>query len=279
MNIGVKEDRITEGTPEPEIQPKTFGGILQNLFIIYGKGFLKLAVPVGIVEGILIGIALWLQHSRFHVYTEWAAFGVLIVTYLVYSVLYVLVDGILISTVASYNLSGKSSIRNSILILWHRLGRLYGALGLFSLFWLAFGILFFLLSVMYIPGLVLFAIAILPVFIYLMVKWRFVFEAVMIEGRGPGEAFTRSSRLVEGYWWRTFGIILVIGIISGGIGYGLVYAFKFLGVYAQLIATVIAAPIGVIGNTLLYYDLRARSEHCSIKESVEELTPTKNPIT
>ncbi|MBN1692945.1 MAG: hypothetical protein JW845_05255 [Dehalococcoidales bacterium] len=152
-------------------------------------------------------------------------------------------------------------------------------MGLFSLFWLAFGILFFLLSVMYIPGLVLFAIAILPVFIYLMVKWRFVFEAVMIEGRGPGEAFTRSSRLVEGYWWRTFGIILVIGIISGGIGYGLVYAFKFLGVYAQLIATVIAAPIGVIGNTLLYYDLRARSEHCSIKESVEELTPTKKPIT
>jgi hypothetical protein len=64
MNINEKVETITGATSEPEIQPKTFGGILKNLFIIYGKGYLKFAVPVGIVEGIMIGIALWIKYSH-----------------------------------------------------------------------------------------------------------------------------------------------------------------------------------------------------------------------
>lgn len=270
-----KIETVVEAPPEPEIQPKTFWGILKNLFVIYGKGFLKFAIPIGIIEGIMIGIALWIKHSGFHVHTEAAAFGMAMLIIFIYYILYVLASGLLINTTASFNMNGKSSIRDSILILWRRLAWLLGTLGLFGLVGVSFSILFFLFGFLYIIGLVLFFIAIFPVFVYLVVKWRFVFEAVMIEGRRPVEAFSRSSALVSGYWWRTFGIILFIGIISGGIDFVLNYAFKFTPEYSQLIAAVIAVPIGIIGNTLLYYDLRARSEHCTVKQAMVELEPGK----
>jgi hypothetical protein len=276
MNINEKVETITGATSEPEIQPKTFGGILKNLFIIYGKGYLKFAVPVGIVEGIMIGIALWIKYSHFHVRTEAAAFGMLMLILIIYYILYLIADGLIISIVASYNLSGKSSIRNSMLILRRRLPRLLGALGLFFLFWLALGFVIALFSIiMNVFALIIFS----PVLIYFMIKWAFIFQAVIIEGCGPGEAFSRSSELVREDWWRAFGIILVIVVISGGIGYGLAYAFKFLGVYAELISAVISVPIGIVGNTLLYYYLRSRSEYCTVKQAVAELEPgTKTPM-
>ena len=272
MNNNEKIETVVEAPPEPEIQPKTLGEILKNIFIIYYKGFFKFVIPVAIVNGILIGIGLWMTHSKFHVHTVWPALGVLILIYLIYSVLYVLSSGILISTAASYNLSVKSSVRNSLLLLWRRLARLYGALGLLWLFGIALGVIFFIFSMMYIPGIILYCVIFIPITIFLIVKWAFIYPAVVIEGCRPGEAFSRSSELVEGYWWRTFGIILVIGLISGGIGYGLSYAFKFTHEYSELIATVISVPIGVIGNTLLYYDLRARWGDNSKETAVAELS-------
>lgn len=50
----------------------------------------------------------------------------------------------------------------------------------------------------------------IPFFLWLGIKWSFVVVSVIDR---PGNPFPRSSRVSDGRWWRTFGRLLLIGII------------------------------------------------------------------
>jgi hypothetical protein len=266
---------ITETTSEPEIQPKNFGGILKSLFIIYGRGFHKFVVPMVFFEAIIFAIMLL---TFFKLPTHGApGFGVAITIELLYMIMYLLVAFFIVHTVSSYNLIGKSSVKKSVILLWRRIAKLLGLVVLLCSLGLLLFIIFWFLSIIYIFGYIVLVVIVLPLVIYFGVKWAFILQAVVIENCSPVRAFDRSSQLVEGYWWKTFVILLIIGIISGGIGYGLEYAFGFIGVYSQLISITISAPIGIIGNTLIYYNLRARFERRTVAEAIAELEPLKKP--
>jgi hypothetical protein len=103
--------------------------------------------------------------------------------------------------------------------------------------------------------------------IYLAIRWYFVPQTVVIEGaRGP-VALSRSRLLVEGFWWRTFGLVVLANL--GTTIFGLFVTAPFTAIaestdravwalVGSAVTTSIAAPFVAIYSTLLYYDLLAR---------------------
>ena len=112
------------------------------------------------------------------------------------------------------------------------------------LFGIAVGIGFILLIV---PGLILLTI------------WAVTAPSIVIERRGPIEAFGRSWELVKGDGWPVFGVILIIfligvgiaivtailGAVTGDVGY---FVFRTLG-------SVLVAPIGALASAVMFFDL------------------------
>jgi hypothetical protein len=115
-------------------------------------------------------------------------------------------------------------------------------------------------------GTLLGAILIVPG-IYLFVRWYFVPQAVVLEGARARGALRASGRLVEGAWWRTFGLIVLVQVVT--LVLALLLGAPFVAgaesadraVWAltgQIVAATVTQPFGALFATLLWYDLRAR---------------------
>lgn len=63
--------------------------------------------------------------------------------------------------------------------------------------------------------IVLFASAIVFVMIFMVIRLFFALTAVAVEDLGPVEALKKSWFIVSGHWWRTLGILIVFGLLSG----------------------------------------------------------------
>ena len=144
----------------------------------------------------------------------------------------------------------------------------------------------------------------IPFAIYFSIRWGLYSLPVLFEETTGRNALRRSTALVKGSWWRVFGIMLAISLISFMIGFILQESFEFilslLGVAApeapanfleqlqrlympisseigwfsysvrrlvSLSIAFITMPIGPIGSTLLYFDLRIRKETYNIERS------------
>ena len=103
--------------------------------------------------------------------------------------------------------------------------------------------------------------------IYLFVRWYFVPQAVMLEDARGTAALRGSWRLVEGAWWRTFGLIVLINLAAVLIGVILASPFAAaaeaadLALWAlagQMLVNSVVQPFAAVYATLLYYDLRVR---------------------
>lgn len=103
--------------------------------------------------------------------------------------------------------------------------------------------------------------------VFLLVRWFFVPQAVVVDGaRGPA-ALTRSGDLVEGYWWRTLGLVLLVNIVVAIPGILLLAPFNSIAgetddavwsLAGSMVAASVTTPFVALFSTLLYYDLRAR---------------------
>jgi hypothetical protein len=108
-------------------------------------------------------------------------------------------------------------------------------------------------------------LAILPgaLLIYLAVRWSFSTPAIMISRKQNWAALDDSADAVRGYWWRTLGIILVVTLITLGPTLVATTVSSYMpplpgsALFAGVQALVL--PFGVTAQTLLYYDLKARS--------------------
>jgi hypothetical protein len=111
---------------------------------------------------------------------------------------------------------------------------------------------------------------------YFVVRWTFGAQAVMIEGKRNWAALDASSSIVKGYWWRTLGIVLVIVIISLGPSViagpaTLLPPLPSATILGLVIALTI--PFLVTAQTLLYYDLKARSAPHAATDGVPSAEP------
>lgn len=96
------------------------------------------------------------------------------------------------------------------------------------------------------------------------VRWFFTPQAVILDSTSARAALSYSADAVQGSWWRTFGIAIVIGII-GAIPISIITGLFTLA--PPLIASSVAAtmnavllPFYLTAMTLLYFDLKARKE-------------------
>lgn len=147
----------------------------------------------------------------------------------------------------------------------------------------------------------------IPFAIYFSIRWSLYGLPVMFEATTGRNALRRSTELVNGSWWRVFGIILAISLIAGMIGFILQASSEFIlsliGLAApedpanllewlqrlyipvptemgwfsysvrrlvSLSIAFITMPISPIGSTLLYFDLRIRKEAYDIEMQVSD---------
>lgn len=145
----------------------------------------------------------------------------------------------------------------------------------------------------------------IPFAIYFSIRWGLYSLPVLFEETTGRNALRRSTELVKGSWWRVFGIMLAISLISFMIGFILQESFEFIlsliGIAApeapanfleqlqrlympissemgwfsysvrrlvSLSIAFITMPIGPIGSTLLYFDLRIRKEAYDVESQV-----------
>ena len=136
-------------------------------------------------------------------------------------------------------------------------------------------------AIVYVVAVILSFVTIIgiPLSFYLLVRWFFFTQAIMLDGkRGPRQAFGRCHQLTGGSWSRLFGI--GIAFVSLEIGAWLVAIIPgsivsvFNPTFGAVVFTLgqwIVLPIGYIGATLVYFDLRARKEGYSLAQMAGEV--------
>ena len=120
----------------------------------------------------------------------------------------------------------------------------------------------------------------IPLLVFILVSWFFYVQAVMIEGKRPMEALSRSWDLVRGNWLRVLGIgivyvsITVIAVFAASLPGLLVSGVEDTTVVGNLLTTVgsaIVAPFSYVGTVVVYMDLRARKEGYDVDSLAGEM--------
>ncbi len=96
--------------------------------------------------------------------------------------------------------------------------------------------------------------------LFLMTIWSVVAPVVVVEKPGVFAAFGRSQALVKGNGWQVFGLIIIVIVISIGVGLivGAVAASASDVVRAIIsyVVNVLVAPIAGLITAVLYFSLR-----------------------
>jgi hypothetical protein len=115
------------------------------------------------------------------------------------------------------------------------------------------------------------------VVIWLMVRFSLTSPALVLERQGVLESMRRSTKLVSGAWWRTFGILALTGLLTLVISLLLAIPFALIATaldndgtnswpflivtgIGAVIASTITYPISAGVTVLLYVDQRIRRE-------------------
>jgi hypothetical protein len=123
--------------------------------------------------------------------------------------------------------------------------------------------------------LVLALIALVIPGIWLWIAWSVSTPALLFEGFKGTKALRRSFRLIKGYWWPTFGAIL-LSLILAGVVSGLIRALfstlvftdardsfflrSMLGAISGSISGVLTTPFQAALVTIIFFDAKVRKE-------------------
>jgi hypothetical protein len=127
-----------------------------------------------------------------------------------------------------------------------------------------------------------FALLIVPG-VYLAVRWYFVPQTVVIEGARGAGALSRSGEVVQSFWWRTFGLILLANVAIAIPGLILILPFTAIAestdravwvMIGSAVTTSVTTPFVALYSTLLYYDLGARAGSPYAAGGSRDLPPT-----
>jgi hypothetical protein len=118
-------------------------------------------------------------------------------------------------------------------------------------------------------------IVLIPVAVFLLIRWSLLGVVVGVEGDPRPSALRRSAALTRGHWWRTAsiaagvtGLALLAGPALGVLTLLFTGAtFDFVNLIASLVY-VVALPFAAIVVSYLSFDLRVRAETAPIEEPV-----------
>jgi hypothetical protein len=98
--------------------------------------------------------------------------------------------------------------------------------------------------------------------IILALMFSLVYPAIMLEDTGVFGSLSRSRVLVSNRWLKTFGLLLLLGIIVAIVNGIFVLIASPFGVVSPLISGILTAlitPVFAIAITLYYYSMKART--------------------
>jgi hypothetical protein len=258
----------------------TVGDILDSTFTLYRKNFRKYwalaalgVVPTAIVSLLHIMFVLPLDNflDDFFFYNTTTLMGWL-VTGLFAFFLSTVMYAALIATVSDELHDRNTEIREAFLL---------GIRKFIPLF--AGGVLVMLAVTV---GLVL----LVAPGVYVGVLFAMYVHVIVIEGENPWSALKRSRALIGGFWWRSLGMFILIGVLAAVISailsapVGIVTGiFFFADPYRQqIIQTILNVPVSIlvtpltaIAYTLYYYDLRIRQEHLDLDIMIDRMVENK----
>ena len=175
----------------------------------------------------------------------------------------ILAGGAIIYAVGRHYLGSAVLVQRSYRYAWARFPKLLGVFVIVAL-------------ILIVPLVLSFFIIGIPLLVFGIVVLLFATHAVAIEQMGPTDAVKRSWNVVQGNWWRSLGLLVVITLAFMGAALLIfIPAGKFLP--AVLIALLSAAfsavvtPIATIAITALYFDLRVRKEQFTHNDLAREL--------
>jgi hypothetical protein len=231
-------------------RPRDAGALLRDALVVYTRHFWTFlalgAVVVVPTELIVSGVGLAQLTSGYDTTPSFAEAAIpATVSYLVVAPL---ITAICVYALQAVAAGGKPVAREAIVKGFESFTPIFFAVALAAL------------------GILLGAILIIPG-IYLFVRWYFVPQAVVLEGAHGAGALRASGRLVEGSWWRTLALILLVNVAA-------LLAAVLLGapftaaadsadravwsLVGQVLASAVTQPFGALYSTLLYFDLRER---------------------
>lgn len=137
-----------------------------------------------------------------------------------------------------------------------------------------------LLYVALLPTLVCF-----PVTIWIFVRWSVAVPALLAERVGPIRAIQRSWELTRHNWWRVFGILLVVYLLSS-VGASILGAFALpiailvpfvsgtvrgaIALTASTVGSALLTPLQYLCVALLYFDIRIRKESFDLDQLAQQ---------
>jgi len=132
-----------------------------------------------------------------------------------------------------------------------------------------------------------------PVFVIIYIRYSLIVQAIVVENRSLLSSFSRSFDLTSGWWWRIFGIslvlfviVVIISFLFGEVLFSISGNFRAIDILpffcvlpSSLLATAVAIilePIVPLAVTLMYFDLRVRKEGFDIEQLVRAIdTPAE----
>ena len=284
---------ITDATQDnnsstPILQPMGFGEILDITFSLYRRHFLLF---LGIIAVYFLGSLLTYSLEGFlqdHANMPFVNMPFVLVS----------MGGVIVATAAIFlekHITSPDALKQTFRRFWHLLGA--------YLLWVTILVIPLIVTLLFlsssitrgISSFLFIPLVFAPFVIYFAVRWGFVFEVLLLEKTNVRNAFKRSSELVRGTWWRVFGVLILILLLSVAIHYifeislGSIFIlakaaggtdlkslfqwsvmetdlsssnllFYTIMTCTDLILKTFTFPIWVIGIVLLYFDLRIRKE-------------------
>ncbi len=175
----------------------------------------------------------------------------------------ILATGAIIQSIARHFLGRPVLVQRSYEYAWARFRNLVSAFAL-------------VLLILIIPGILSVFIIGIPLLIFAIVVLLFVNHAVVIEQQGPTDALKRSWNVVQGNWWRTFGIFMAMMLAVIGAALiiflpaGLFLPAVVVSFLSAAFSTVVT-PLFTIALTVLYLDIRVRKEQYTHNDLAREL--------
>ncbi len=117
----------------------------------------------------------------------------------------------------------------------------------------------------------------IPLAIYQFIRWSLFAQACILDGLTGRRSLARSSELVRGRWWRTFGFTVLVDVLAvlSGILFGLVLllltsgALNFIDIASSLVY-VLTVPFAAIALTLYYFELESQPAPAPERERVRQ---------
>lgn len=135
--------------------------------------------------------------------------------------------------------------------------------------------------------------------IYAIVALSLTFIIIVMERKDIFEAISRSHKLMKGYWWGTFGLLILLGILQGiiifavmipvGFALGLekIFTLDPMAIYnisttnlvisnlIEYFVSLIAQMLPIVGIALRYFSIVEEKEGTGMEQEIEQMGSTE----